>query len=207
MKSVLLGSTSVVSRVHFELLLVNDIEFHLKCLSKNGIFINNNYTKMSSTTVLPKQYDYYIYILFPLLLISRCTLRFPSTDLCISFSCLLNNNNLINRTSPRNISRHVSPDTLQRRLSSSPMDTTSFVSLQSVPNVTPQQQIILVALNQQAERTDNQELNNSLPPLSINIPNASSSSSNGSSLSAGSNTEQRKSQHESPRANNNCFLG
>ncbi len=138
----------------------------------------------------------------------RCTLRFPSTDLCISFSSLLNNNNLINRTSPRNISRHVSPDTLQRRLSSSPMDTTSFVSLQSVPNVTPQQQIILVALNQQAERTDNQELNNSLPPLSINIPNASSSSSsNGSSLSAGSNTEQRKSQHESPRANNNCFLG
>jgi len=88
------------------------------------------------------------------------------------------------------------------------MDTTSFVSLQSVPNVTPQQQIILVALNQQAERTYNQELNNSLPPLSINIENASSSSSsNGSSLSAGSNTEQRKSQHESPRGNNNCFPG
>jgi len=86
------------------------------------------------------------------------------------------------------------------------MDTTSFVSLQSVPNVTPQQQIILVALNQQAERTYNQELNNSLPPLSINIQNESSSS-NGSSLSAGSNTEQRKCQHESPRANNNCFLG
>jgi hypothetical protein len=52
-----LGSTSVVSRIHFELLLVNGLEFHLKCLSKNGIFINNNYTKMSSTTILPKQYD------------------------------------------------------------------------------------------------------------------------------------------------------
>jgi len=55
------GSTSVISRIHFELLLVNGIEFHLKCLSKNGIFINNNYTKMSSRIVLPKQYDYYYY--------------------------------------------------------------------------------------------------------------------------------------------------
>jgi hypothetical protein len=44
---IFLGSTSVVSRVHFELILVNGTDFQLKCLSKNGIFINNNYLKMS----------------------------------------------------------------------------------------------------------------------------------------------------------------
>ncbi|CAF3987097.1 unnamed protein product, partial [Rotaria sp. Silwood1] len=71
-------SISVVSRIHFELLLINGNEFHLKCFSKNGIFVNNNYTKMSSTTILPKQ----------------CILRFPSTNLCISFSSLLNNNSI-----------------------------------------------------------------------------------------------------------------
>jgi hypothetical protein len=55
--SFFLGSTSVVSRIHFELILLNGTDFQLKCLSKNGIFINNNYLKMSSISVLPKQYD------------------------------------------------------------------------------------------------------------------------------------------------------
>ncbi|CAF3082531.1 unnamed protein product [Rotaria sp. Silwood2] len=194
-----MGSTSVVSRIHFELLLVNGIEFHLKCLSKNGIFINNNYEKMSSTTILPKQ----------------CAIRFPSTDLCISFSSLLNNNNSINRISGENISRHISNDTSQhqRRLSSSsssmPIDITSSVSLQSVPNITSQQQIIFADVNQQTQQIFNHESNNSLPPLTINIPNSSSSSSSstGSSLSAGSSTGQIKFQYESPTANNNSFLG
>jgi hypothetical protein len=49
-------STLQVSRVHFELILINSTEFHLKCLSKNGIFINNNYTKLLATTIVPKQY-------------------------------------------------------------------------------------------------------------------------------------------------------
>lgn len=49
------GSTSVVSRIHFEILLINGNEFHLKCLSKNGIFINNNFTPMSTSSILPKQ--------------------------------------------------------------------------------------------------------------------------------------------------------
>ena len=49
------GLTSVVSRVHFELILINGNEFHLKCLSKNGLFINNNYTHVSSRTILPRQ--------------------------------------------------------------------------------------------------------------------------------------------------------
>lgn len=172
----ILGSTAVVSRIHFELLLINGIEFHLKCLSKNGIFINNNYAKMSSITVLPKQ----------------CTFRFPSTDLCIAFSSLLTNQNSIHRTLPESISRHVSTDTSQRRLSSSsiPMDITSSGSFQSVPNLPPQQQVIFVQTKLK------QEIDNHLPPLSINIPNSSSSlSSIGSSFSAGSNNEQK---HQSP---------
>jgi hypothetical protein len=97
----------------------------------------------------------------------------------------------------------VSTDTSQQqRLSSStPMDTTPSISLQSVPNLnTPQQQVILVAVNQ--------ESNNNLPPLTINIPiSSSSSSTTGSSLSAGSSTGQIKSQHESPIANSHSFLG
>ena len=48
-----LGSSDVVSRIHFELLIVNMNEFHLKCLSKNGIFINHNFIKTSSTILLP----------------------------------------------------------------------------------------------------------------------------------------------------------
>ncbi|CAF4422360.1 unnamed protein product, partial [Adineta steineri] len=109
---------------------------------------------MSSITTLPKQ----------------CTLRFPSTEMSISFASLINNNNnnngiSINRTSPESVSRHVSTDALQQqRLSSSsssssiPIDTnnqstTSSLLLQSVPNVTPQQQVILVAVNQHPQRT------------------------------------------------------
>ncbi|CAF3507135.1 unnamed protein product [Adineta steineri] len=184
-----MGSTSVVSRIHFELILINGSDFQLKCLSKNGIFINNNYTKMSSITTLPKQ----------------CTLRFPSTEMSISFASLINNNNnnnngiSINRTSPESVSRHVSTDALQQqRLSSSsssssiPIDTnnqstTSSLLLQSVPNVTPQQQVILVAVNQHPQRTvnhtnnnNNHETNNhnNLLPLTLNIPNSSTSSIN-----------------------------
>jgi hypothetical protein len=197
-----LGTTSVISRIHFELLLVNGIEFHLKCLSKNGIFINNNYTKMSSTIVLPKQYDYYFYNYILFFFSTRCTLRFPSTDLCISFSSLLNNNNnnnnSIHRTSSENISRHISIDTSQRRLSSSTSTDTTF---QSVPNQ-QQQQVILVAVNQQ-----NQSDNN-FQPLSINIPNSLSSSLSSPSFSAGSSNGQIKSQHECPTpTTTHSFLG
>ncbi len=140
---------------------------------------------------------------------SRCTLRFPSTDLCITFSSLLNNNNSINRISPETISRHVSNDISQQRLSSSiPMDTTSSVSFQSVPNMTPQQEVILVAINQQNQSKLNHELNNNLQPLNINIPYSSSSSTTGSSFSAGSSIGQIKSEHESPPpTTNHSFLG
>jgi hypothetical protein len=125
---------------------------------------------MSSTAVLPKQ----------------CNLRFPSTDLCISFSSLLNNQNSIHRTLPETISRHVSTDTSQS--SSIPTDITSSGSFQSVPNLPSQQQVIFVQTKLK------QELDNHLPPLNINIPNSSSSVS---SFSDGSNHEQIKSQHES----------
>ncbi|CAF5073449.1 unnamed protein product, partial [Rotaria magnacalcarata] len=188
-------STPVVSRIHFELLLLNGSEFHLKCLSKNGIFVNNKYGKMSSTTILPKQ----------------CTLRFPSTDLCISFSSLINNNhNSTSRTSMENTPHHISADTSQnhRRLSSSmPIDIASLISLQSVPNVTPpQQQVIFIEASQQAQRILNHESNSNLPPLTINIPN-SLSSSTGSSISAGSSTGHIIYHYESPKQNNNSFLG
>ncbi|CAF1449004.1 unnamed protein product [Rotaria sp. Silwood1] len=187
-----IDSISVVSRIHFELLLINGNEFHLKCFSKNGIFVNNNYTKMSSTTILPKQ----------------CILRFPSTNLCISFSSLLNNNS-INRTLVENISRHISNDSLQHQehlLSTSiPIDITSSISHQSVPNITPQQQVIFVDINQSTQQIFNHESNNNLPSLTINIPNSLSLTD--SSISAGSSTEHIKFQYESPTANNNSFLG
>ncbi|UJR27282.1 hypothetical protein I4U23_008577 [Adineta vaga] len=211
-----MGSTSVVSRTHFELILINGIDFQLKCISKNGIFINNNYTKTSSLTILPKQ----------------CSLRFPSTDMCISFTSLINNNNnntnsnVINRTSPENISRHVSTDALQQpRLSTSsstsiPIDTnnptaTSSLLLQSVPNVTPQQQVILVAVNQHPQRTVNHDSNttnnNNLLPLSLNIPNSTSSSSINSLITAARNNGQVKTQYENPTTmnitSNNLLIG
>lgn len=114
--------------------------------------------------------------------------------MCISFSSLTNNNNTtnssnaINRTSPESISRHVSTDAVQQhqRLSTSsatsiPIDitnpsSTSSLLLQSVPNVTPQQQVILVAVNQHPQRTVSHETNNNnLLPLSLNIPSSTSS--------------------------------
>ncbi|CAF1025320.1 unnamed protein product [Rotaria sp. Silwood1] len=204
-----MGSTSVVSRIHFELILVNGSDFQLRCRSKNGIFINNNYTKMSSITLLPKQ----------------CTLRFPSTDMCISFSSLINNNNnnnlnnnnnTTNRTSPESVSRHVSTETVQQQRPSSssssiPIDTnnpstTSSLLLQSVPNITQQQQqqqVILVAVNQHPHRTVNQvnnhESNNSLLPINLNIPNSSSSIN---SISTARNNGQIKIQYENPTTMN-----
>ncbi|CAF1098862.1 unnamed protein product [Adineta ricciae] len=205
-----MGSGSVVSRSHFELILLNGTDFQLRCLSKNGIFINNNYTKDSSVTLLPKQ----------------CTFRFPSTDMCISFSSLTNNNNTttssnaINRTSPESISRHVSTDAVQQqqqRLSTSsatsvPIDitnpsSTSSLLLQSVPNVTPQQQVILVAVNQHPQRTVSHETNNNnLLPLSLNIPSSTSSL-----LPTVRSNGQVKTHYENPTtvniASNNLLIG
>lgn len=135
---------------------------------------------------------------------SRCTLRFPSTDMCITFSSLINNNvtttnnnntttttstnsNPIVRSSPDNISRPMSNDPSQQqqqRLSSSALpietnnpSTTSSLLLQSVPNVSPQQQVILVAVNQHPQRTVNQATNNhesngNLPTLNLHVSNS-----------------------------------
>ena len=100
----------------------------------------------------------------------------------------------MHRISSENLFRHLSTDTSQRRLSSSStaMDISSTVSFPSG------QQVIFVG--------GNQEPNDPLPPLSINIPNCSSSTS--SSLSAGSSSEQIKSQYESPTSTmNHSFLG
>lgn len=126
----------------------------------------------------------------------RCTLRFPSTDLCISFSSLLNSNHSINRTPPNGASHRQLP------LSSS-MDTTPPISLQSVPTIKSEQQVILVADRQP---TDARIKHESLPPLSINIPQRSLSSSE-SSFSAGSSSEHDKSQRPSPAVQANPFLG
>jgi len=135
--------------------------------------------------------------------------------MCITFSSLINNtntnSNLINRTSPDSISRHVSTDTSQRRLSSSafpietnnPSSTTSSLLLQSVPNVTPQQQqVILVAVNQHPQRTvnqtnNNQESNNNLPTLNLHISNSitSTNRTNG----------QIKNQYENPTTLNSLI--
>ena len=106
----------------------------------------------------------------------RCTLRFPSTDLCISFCSLMNQNIPMDRNST---------DSLQQRRSSS----SSCPSSTAPIPLHQQQQVILVAVNQQAS--------NHFPPLSIQIPN-SSTSSIGSSLSAGSSNEPMKSHEDSP---------
>lgn len=222
MKFLFLGPTSVVSRIHFELILFNGTDFQLKCLSKNGIFINNNYLKVSSISVLPKQYvinktfcflnNIYFYIFF-----LRCTLRFPSTDMCISFSSLINNNNnntnpsintnSITRTSPESISRHVSNDASQPQqqqrlpLSTSsllPVDTnnssssataTSSLLLQSVPNITQQQQqVILVAVNQHPQRTVNQTTTNNNHESSNSLPSINLNSIASTNRNNGHNT-------------------
>jgi hypothetical protein len=125
--------------------------------------------------------------------------------MCISFSSLINNNNSINRTSPESISRHLSTDTLQQqRLSTSsiPIETTSSsLLLQSIPNVTPQQQVILVTVNQHPQRTANHESNNNLLPLSLNNISNSSSSIN-SIIPIARNNGQVKTQYECPTTMN-----
>jgi hypothetical protein len=98
----------------------------------------------------------------------------------------------------------------QPRLSSSssfpidtnnPSTTASSLLLQSVPNIPPQQQqVILVAVNQHPQRTVNQvnnnhDLNNSLPPINLTIPNSSSLSIN-SIISANRNNGHIKTQYE-----------
>lgn len=151
-----MGSTSVVSRTHFELILLNGTDFQLRCLSKNGIFVNNNYLKNSSISILPKQ----------------CTLRFPSTDICISFSSLINNANSnpnsLARTPPENVSRHLSTDTISQatRLPTYPIETTNTsLPIQSTTNSNQQQQqVILVTVNHEIN-------NNNLSSLNANRTN------------------------------------
>lgn len=96
----------------------------------------------------------------------------------------------------------------QRHLSTTQIDITSSVSLQSVPNIAlPQQQVIFVDGNYSNERMHNHEFNNNLPLLTINIPNSLSSSSTGSSFSAGSSSGHMKYQCGSPKQHSNSFLG
>ena len=125
---------------------------------------------MSAISILPKQYaDPRISRRKHALLLSRCTLRFPSTDLCITFSSFLNPNTSASRASP---------ETLQHRRSSTPMDTNPSSinhALPALAHLTSQQQVILVAVNQASTRALNTDSHGHLPPLSINIPNSSSS--------------------------------
>ena len=93
---------------------------------------------------------------------------------------------MIVRTSPDGISHPVLTDTSQQqRLPSSvlPVETnnpsaTSSLLLQSVPNVSPQQQVILVAVNQHPQRAVNQANNtqesnvSSLPSLNLHLSNS-----------------------------------
>lgn len=161
-----LGSTSVVSRTHFELNLLNGTDFQLKCLSKNGIFVNNNYLKNSSISILPKQYDsyfthIYLFVFLSFFFYLRCTLRFPSTDICISFSSLINNvnsnSNSLARTSPENVSRHLSTDTITQatRLPTFPIET----PVQSTTTNSNHQQVILVTVNHEINNNNLSSLN------------------------------------------------
>ncbi|CAF0919870.1 unnamed protein product, partial [Didymodactylos carnosus] len=151
-----MGASSVVSRVHFELYLIGN-EFQLKCIGKNGIFINTNYTKMGATTVLPKQ----------------CSLRFPSTTISITFSSFLNNR--------QDISRHASTDV--QRLPHSSTSTTSILQ-QTPPLLAPSltqtfhQTVSTVPQSQQSinhqhnghNSIKNNHISGNIIPLTINVP-------------------------------------
>lgn len=132
----------------------------------------------------------------------RCTLRFPSTDICVSFISLLNNTASNHRISTENLSRHSSIDTSQRSVSSfTPME---IVPSQSVSHP-PEQQVIYLGVNQQTQTKFEQE---PIAPLTINIPNSSLSSSSvsiDSSFSTGSCHEQMKYSEESSTIKHSSF--
>lgn len=115
----------------------------------------------------------------------RCTLRFPSTDICISFISLLNNTTANHRISTETLSRPSSIDTSQRSLS-------SLTPMETVPHPS-EQQVIYLGVNQQTQPKFEPE---STAPLTINIPHASlsfsSSASIDSAFSTGSCHEQMK---------------
>lgn len=169
-----MGTTSLVSRIHFEILLTSGTDFHLKCLSKNGIFMNNNFIKTMATTVLPKQ----------------CTLRFPSTELSISFS------SLINRPTSENVTRHVSTDSVQTRLPShsieTPIHQSSSAPLLLPTTSNPQQQVILVGVQNHHSTSQPQQIEttSTLPSICTNISNISST------ISANRNLVSNKSPQE-----------
>ena len=127
----------------------------------------------------------------------RCTLRFPSTDICISFISLLNNTTPNHRISTENLSRHSSIDTSQRSMS-------SLTPMETVPHP-PEQQVIYLGVNQQTQTKFEQE---PTVPLTINIPNSSLSSSSASidsSFSTGSCHEPMKYSEDSSTIKHSSF--
>ena len=70
------GSSSLISRVHFEILLLAGTDYQLKCLSKNGLFINSKYVRAAGASILPKQYDPRRHLPIPSQLHSRLDVYF-----------------------------------------------------------------------------------------------------------------------------------
>ena len=132
----------------------------------------------------------------------RCTFRFPSTDISISFSSLLNHI-AAEIYSQQSFTNLLQQPTLP---SSIPNDIKTSISLQSVLSTISQQQVTVDTIDQQTQQILNHKSNNSLPSLITNEVYTSSSSFS-SSLSTDNCTELIKLEHENSTLNDNSFLG
>lgn len=69
-----MGHSAFISRHHLEI-YYRAPNFYMKCISKNGIFVDGMFIRNDSE---------------PLMLAKSCTLRFPSTNIKLSFQSLIN---------------------------------------------------------------------------------------------------------------------
>lgn len=106
-----IGKNSFVSRKHLQI-VYNQNNFYLKCLSKNGIFVDGVFIRKSFDSIkLPKS----------------CNFRFPSTNIRIAFESLINDNYHEQNMLSNNHHNHIHHPHHQAQLVTKPLENASSV--------------------------------------------------------------------------------
>lgn len=152
------GDNTYVSRKHIQLIYDrNNQDFFMLCLSKNGIFIDNEFQHKKTV---------------PLKLPQRCTFRFPSTNILVNFESYIEkkeNNFVDNALMPMDVANSAN----NQKHPSHPIEMFQQQQQQQQPAPAPnnQQQPPQQQQQQQPPFIDNKQSTASVRgPLKINIP-------------------------------------
>lgn len=189
------GDNTYVSRKHIQIIYDrNNQDFFMLCLSKNGIFIDNEFNHKKSV---------------PLKLPQRCTFRFPSTNILVNFESYIEkkeNNFVESALVPADIANNKHQTHASEVFQVQPPQQQQQATPQSAPNQQQPQQLLLQQPPQQQQQqqqqhqqqfTDNkQSAASARGPLKINIPQHENEPRN--TIQYGQQPNYQRKQHSLP---------